>query len=212
MPWRESNGVENMWWSADVGVVHFISINTETDFPGSPEGPGTYLGGGPFGDQLGWLEADLQKAVANRARVPWIIVGAHRPLYSSSTAGDCTSCQKAFEPLFLKYNVDLVFHGHIHDYERLYSVANGKVMDKTYVNSPAPIYIVNGAAGNVEGHSSAGSAAVAAFVDDKHYGYGFLNVVNATTLGWSFYSAADQTLIDSITITKTNRLEFAEAF
>lgn len=29
----ESGGTENMWYSFDVGLVHFIQISTETDFP-----------------------------------------------------------------------------------------------------------------------------------------------------------------------------------
>jgi hypothetical protein len=37
-----------------------------------------------FGDQLSWLEADLAKANQNRHKRPWIIVGGHRPIYSSS--------------------------------------------------------------------------------------------------------------------------------
>jgi hypothetical protein len=43
MPFAESGAVNNMWHSFDYGLVHFVSISTETDFPGAPEGPGTYL-------------------------------------------------------------------------------------------------------------------------------------------------------------------------
>ena len=105
------------------------------------------------------------------------------------------ACLKAFEPLFLKYNVDLYFAGHQHHYERLWPLGAGalqlsrfstirdsfarfsvlisvlfanyssiyraelqlaspgdKVVQKNYDNPPVPVYIVNGAAGNVEGH------------------------------------------------------------
>ncbi len=41
-------------------------------------------GADDFGDQLSWLEADLAKANQNRHKRPWIIVGGHRPIYSSS--------------------------------------------------------------------------------------------------------------------------------
>lgn len=39
MPSIESGAgtVENMWSSFDHGLVHYVMINTETDFPGSPE-------------------------------------------------------------------------------------------------------------------------------------------------------------------------------
>jgi hypothetical protein len=70
--------------------------------------------GGPFGDQLTWLEADLIAATANRkdGSVPWIVVSGHRPLYSSYHSNQAAIA--AFEPLFLKYNVDIYFAGHVH--------------------------------------------------------------------------------------------------
>ena len=112
MPAVESGAVNNMWFSFDYGLVHFISVDTEVDYPDSPEGPGTHMNGGPFGDQLGWLAADLKKAVANRANVPWILVSGHRPYYSSG--GVMRSSRPAFEPLFIEYGVDIVYWGHVH--------------------------------------------------------------------------------------------------
>ena len=41
---------------------------------------------------LSWFEADLAKANANRAKVPWIVVHGHRSVYCSialSDDGDC---------------------------------------------------------------------------------------------------------------------------
>ena len=37
MPAASSKGVEAMWYSWNQGPVHFISINTETDWPGATE-------------------------------------------------------------------------------------------------------------------------------------------------------------------------------
>ena len=67
--------------------MHYVSIDTEVAFPNSPEGPGTTLASGPFGDQLTWLKNDLIKANANRRQVPWIVVGGHRPFYASEASG-----------------------------------------------------------------------------------------------------------------------------
>ena len=36
MPSRESFGSKNMWYSFNYGPVHFVNINTETDFPSAP--------------------------------------------------------------------------------------------------------------------------------------------------------------------------------
>ena len=104
-----------MCCTQDFAQVHFVSIDTEVAYPGSPEGPGTPMNGGPFGDQLAWLEADLKKAVANRANVPWILVAGHRPFYSSTgESGVWDASRPAFEPLFNKYSVDIVYWGHVH--------------------------------------------------------------------------------------------------
>jgi hypothetical protein len=61
MPSESSGGVLNMWYSFNYGPVHFVQINTETDYPGAPNDQYTYgTGNGGFGDQLAWLEADLK--------------------------------------------------------------------------------------------------------------------------------------------------------
>lgn len=114
MPWRESGGVDNLWHSFDYGLAHFIQIDTETDYPNSKMGPGTYYNAGPFGDQVSWFESDLQKAalLKEKGTIAWIIVSGHRPWYSS--AGKCEPCQAAFEALMIQYGVDVYFSGHVH--------------------------------------------------------------------------------------------------
>ncbi len=101
--------MQNLWYSYDYGLVHFVQIDTETDYPNAPMGPGTYFNAGPFGDQLAWLEADLVKFAANRATTPWLIVSGHRPIWSSGHAEKAV--QEAFEALFIKYDVDIFFAG-----------------------------------------------------------------------------------------------------
>ena len=78
MPGDDSGGVGNMWYSFDYGMVHFVVMDSETDYDNSPEGPHTLWHAGPFGDQIGWLTNDLNNAVANRDVTPWIIAIAHR--------------------------------------------------------------------------------------------------------------------------------------
>jgi acid phosphatase len=196
-----------MWYSFNYGLVHFVQLSTETDFDGAPEGPSTYLGGGPFGNQTDWLLNDLKAANApdQRAQRPWIIVSGHRPFYSSASGRACDACIKAFEPLFLEYGVDVYLSGHVHWYERLYAIVDGKVTNKDYTAlSPGdgPVHLVNGAAGNVEGHSTGSQGDLSAFLDDSHYGYSILRVDNASTLNWQFFNADDRSLIDQVTIVR----------
>lgn len=145
MPGKVSGGVDNFWYSFDHGMVHYVMINTETDLGNGliaeddvdgPEG----MFSGPFGsyenEQIDWLEHDL--ASVDRTLTPWIIVAGHRPWYASAanvSGTICWNCKLAFEPLLLKYRVDMVFYGHIHMYERSNPVANG-VMDPNGLNNP----------------------------------------------------------------------------
>ena len=102
-----SNGNGLFWYSFDVGPIHIVYFSTEHDF----------LFSSP---QYTWLEQDLR--LVNRSRTLWLIVGSHRPMYSSITrdVGDQIKemLQLTLEPIFYRYHVDLNLFAHIHSYER----------------------------------------------------------------------------------------------
>ena len=77
MPGDEEGGVDNFYFSFDYGLVHFVSLCSE-DYAYQ------YAEGSP---QWNWARADLEKAVANRHNVPWIVVSGHRPMYGTSNTG-----------------------------------------------------------------------------------------------------------------------------
>jgi predicted phosphodiesterase len=88
---------------------------------------------GPTSEQYRWLEARLAKSDAR-----WKFVYHHHPAYSSDDDdfGDTWKGQKSGQgdpnvrrlvPLYEKYNVDMVFNGHIHVYERTWPIRAGKV-------------------------------------------------------------------------------------
>lgn len=148
------------WYSFEYGMVHYTMIDTETDFADAPDEPGGSAGlnGGPFGapsQQLDFLAADF--ASVDRGVTPWLVVGGHRPWYSTGGGAICTPCQAAFESLFYQYGVDLAIFGHVHNSQRFAPVYNGTA-DPAGMNNPqAPMYIVAGGAGNIEGLSPIGS-------------------------------------------------------
>ncbi|VUT26634.1 MAG: Calcineurin-like phosphoesterase [Candidatus Methanolliviera sp. GoM_oil] len=88
-------------------------------------------------EQCRWLEDD-------RSNVPddvWKVIVLHRPPYSCGKVhGDQTDIQPITE-LFDKYNVDLVFCGHEHRYERSKPMYRGKVSEE------GTIYIISAGAG-----------------------------------------------------------------
>lgn len=66
-------------------------------------------------DQQRWLEEELSKSNAK-----WKIAYFHHPLYSSGAAhGSEVDLRAIIEPLFIKYNLNVVFAGHEHFYERI---------------------------------------------------------------------------------------------
>ena len=195
------NGVKNMWYSYDYGPIHFISINTETDYPKSPTNPSTIIGsgsGGDFGNQLEWLENDLIKANKNRNIIPWIIVYGHRPLYSKIIFDWPLNAQKytkrAFEPLFNKYNVNIYISGHVHAYER-----NNKIFENE-INDNGTYHIICGSPGSqekIDKHGYILEHKYNLFSNYKDYGWGELFIYNKTTLEWRFYNSKDGNINDS---------------
>lgn len=136
--------VNKLWYSFDIGPIHFISYSTEAYFT-NPQTDGAA--------QSAWLIKDLKEANLNRKKRPWIVAYGHRPMYCSNTDfDDCTKnnsvVREHLESIFYIGGVDIIFEAHEHSYERLYPVYDNKVMSYNYTNPLAPIHIITGAAGN----------------------------------------------------------------
>jgi predicted phosphodiesterase len=66
-------------------------------------------------DQIAWLEKELAASGSD-----WKIAYFHHPLYSTGgTHGPSLDLRAVLEPLFIKYDVSVVFAGHEHFYERM---------------------------------------------------------------------------------------------
>jgi len=66
-------------------------------------------------DQQRWLEDELSKSNSK-----WKIAYFHHPIYSSGGRhGSEVDLRSIVEPMFIKYNLNVVFAGHEHFYERL---------------------------------------------------------------------------------------------
>lgn len=154
---------ESLWYSFDMGPVHFIGIDTEVYY---------FMNYGikQMIKQFTWLENDLKEAnkPENRHRRPWIVTFGHRPMYcSNANADDCTDHESlvrvglpllhwfGLEDLFYKHKVDLMIWAHEHSYERLWPMYNFQVYNGSYQdpyrNYNAPVHIVTGSAGCKEG-------------------------------------------------------------
>eukprot|EP01063_Lacrimia_lanifica_P008922 TRINITY_DN15998_c0_g1_i1.p1 TRINITY_DN15998_c0_g1~~TRINITY_DN15998_c0_g1_i1.p1 ORF type:complete len:573 (+),score=191.29 TRINITY_DN15998_c0_g1_i1:72-1790(+) len=172
----------NLYFSWDKNLVHYISISTEVWFL-------SYTGVTKAG-MLQWLEEDLKAATApaQRALVPWIVVEGHRSMYCTSNDGDCSKetweLRNDLEELLYRYGVDLFVNGHEHDYERTYPLAFG-YHEAGYVNPNATVYVVNGGAGNQEIHDpfTKDPPSWSAFRANT-FSYSRVLIHNATHLQW----------------------------
>ncbi len=61
-----------------------------------------------------WLEADLQAA----QRATWRVMALHHPLFQSSRSHFEDQWMRPLSPILEQYGVDLVFAGHVHNYQR----------------------------------------------------------------------------------------------
>jgi hypothetical protein len=123
-------------------LVRFFALDTS----GRPKQPIS-------ADQIQWLEQEL-----SAARERWKIGFFHHPLYSSGGRhGADMHVRQVFEPLFIRYGVNVVFSGHEHLYERL-RPQNGVH------------YFISGGAGKLRrGDIRAAGESAAGFDQDHHF-------------------------------------------
>lgn len=129
LPGNEVAGFDEYFYSYDYGDVHFTVLDTQKDELAQfkPD---------LFARQLAWAEKDL--AATDKK---WKVVLMHKHIFSFRVNGAFNDIAETFMPLFDKYNVDVVFTGHIHSYRRTVPFYKGEPSEK------GTIYISTGAAG-----------------------------------------------------------------
>lgn len=83
----------------------------------------TVLDSNPYADwtsgkRAEWLEADLKAGQSAK----WHFVAFHHPAFHSGHSHGGEQHMRRLAPLFEKYNIDIVFAGHVHNYQRSYPV------------------------------------------------------------------------------------------
>jgi hypothetical protein len=102
--------------------------------------------------QLQWLEERLARSTAQ-----WKIVFLHHPLYTSGRYRDVSRAHRwALEPVLVRHNVDAVFSGHEHIYQRTV-LLNGIQ------------YFVSGGAGSLRPGDGVATSFIARTYDDDYH-------------------------------------------
>lgn len=173
------DGYQEHAWSMNYGNVHFVGLDSTQD--------------STVEDQVQWLEADLTVAKAD-PDIDFTIAMMHHPAYSASNHGSTDRVQKWWVPVFEKYDVDLIFAGHDHDYERTFPLRKNVKVDK------GPVYVVAGAF-FADGYSNGTDAWTAISKHGKVGNYVVMEVEGKKVSYTAFSSDGTQTL-DTYSIQK----------
>ncbi|MBN2016026.1 metallophosphoesterase [Candidatus Dojkabacteria bacterium] len=91
------------WYSVEFDNIHFIVLDTNTNLDIDSE-------------QYSWLENDLKK---KEDGIEFTAVIFHHPIYNTgSHEEDEKGLKESVVPLFEENDIDIVFSGHEHNYER----------------------------------------------------------------------------------------------
>ena len=190
-----TSGSNPFWYSFSFEGIYFISLSSEHDYePGS--------------QQYNWLEGELQGV--DRQATPWLVVFAHRPMYSSNSAhGSEVDFRDAMEELLYDYGVDLAVWGHDHSYERTYPVFQEEPLSnftssavEPYRDPGAPIHVVVGTAGrSIYDEFDEPQPAWSAY-REAAYGYTVFEVTVQGELHFSFVRNSDGAVADQFWISK----------
>ncbi len=165
------------YFSYKSGSAHIIHLNC-------------YAETSPDSKQFSWLAEDLE--AVDRSQTPWVFVVEHCPWYNSNEAHhdetQTVAMRENMEDLLYKHNVNLVFAGHVHAYERSYPTYKGVVDPKgiTYINI--------GDGGNKEGHAKDYEQVQpdwSSFRNGTWFGHGLVEVINSTVLEWKWMRNVD---------------------
>lgn len=173
VPHLASGSGSPLYYSFNMAGVHFVMLGSYTDYDeGSP--------------QYRWLQADL--AAMDRSVTPWLVAAMHKPWYCSNKhhLGSGDDIAAALEPLLWAHSADVVFQGHVHAYERTFRIHDYEL------DECGPVYITVGDGGNRDGLDKkwADQPKWSAFREDS-YGFGTLEVVNATHMAWQWVRNQD---------------------
>lgn len=218
-------GPDADWFAVTFGSIRVVSMNTEVDFsPASAQGE--------------WLKRELSSI--DRAKTPWVVLGGHRPGLVDSTDGPedretkpgmknpsdlsvMREIQTHVWPLLVEYDVNAVFWGHNHAYQRSCAwrgstsfnvsadegcAAFSRLVDgvATYSHpGGAPVSVLVGTGGAPHTKNAIG----ASFMEKELYEYGYvrLTAFNRTHLYGEYQDAsADGGVLDAFFIVR-DRIE-----
>ncbi|KAG9135099.1 hypothetical protein Leryth_011592 [Lithospermum erythrorhizon] len=177
-PYKESGSTSPLWYSIKRASAHIINQ---------------------------WIEEELPRV--DRKKTPWLIVLLHSPWYNSYNYHymEGESMRVMYEPLFVRYKVDMVFSGHVHAYERSKRVIQRHIIPVR--DQSAPIYITIGDGGNIEGLANNMSEPQPKYsaYREASFGHATLDIKNRTHAYYAWHRNQDGYAVVADTLWVFNR-------
>ena len=122
-----------------------------------------------------------------------------------------------FEPIFMKFGVDVFASGHVHDYEWTYPIYNNSKVGTDFKNPKAPVHLVTGNGGppsaskfgNISEWSYLHSKEDISNEPDKLGSYTIMTAFNSTTMKWTQIANGDGRVLDELEITQDSHGPFS---
>ena len=189
----------NAFYSFELGPATVVVLNTYTETDAASA-------------QYAWLQKAL--ASVDRARTPWLLAMMHGPWYNSNqhhhNDGNTIAMRVSMEELFHTHEVNAVFAGHVHAYERSLPVYANATVAADDLETGAPVYLNVGDAGNREGHNLEyfEQPAWSAYRNGTQFGHGRVELLNDTHATWQWHRNADGAFVvaDGAIIVNRNAL------
>ncbi|KAH9515651.1 Acid phosphatase type 7 [Bulinus truncatus] len=208
---------DKLWYSLDIGLVHFISYSTDVLFETDNKKANL---------QKEWLVNDLRETNKRRDKTPWVIALGNHPMYCAFGLKDVQDCvlntskvKQSFEDVFYHLAVDLVIESRHTYYERTWPQYKGVLVGNSYHQPGAPVEVI---LGSPDGHYDAGdenanSTFTPAYWSAFHLrepaanSFASLSVINASHLEWKLLSSEGQTVLDSFWLVQNTHANFSLA-
>jgi Calcineurin-like phosphoesterase len=166
-------GLTKPYYSFNYQNVHVLVMATDSNFKSGSA-------------QYNFVKNDLQNA-KNNANIKWIVVVLHKVMYTSKNTCSSSSCSSSgstaqslrstYHKIFDQNNVDIVFQGHVHNYQRSFPVkySGGSTptitsTSSTNYNDPAGEIFVTVGTGGVNFHALSGKASFVKYQQDDKFG------------------------------------------
>ncbi len=195
--------VEN-YYSFDYANAHILCLDDELLFEDAND----------LQKQLDWAKQDLRAAKQRGQR--WLIAMWHKPPYSGGSHPDDEDIQATFVPALEAEGVDLVLNGHSHVAERTFLLNNHQIVNQSLSQypktgfSPATLYVVSGAGGQVDPLKYDGQHKLMAFQLGEVSGYESI-YIHGDTLKGSWVKNNGQ-VMDQFMLIKTGGTISVELF